>query len=365
MFDNDGDLDLAITGEDGFENRHSDLFRTDVLLDSVAFALSGSFPDLSFSSTEWGDVDGDGDLDLLLMGQSDDITDGVQQSHTQLWRNDGEGGFEDSQADLIGLNNGDAGFADADGDGDLDLAITGSSATGSTELRVYTNDGASFRGGVLSLSGLESSDLAWGDFDRDGDPDLVAGGISASGVATTLYENADGSFVEVPDVELPGIQGGDLAWGDYDNDQDLDLIIAGSDGFSQLLQVHENTIGQSDAASAFELVSLEALQGVQFSSVSMADIEGDGDLDLVSAGRTATGGVSSAVNDNLAQRFNANLPPQTPSSLAADDADDTVTLSWGAASDDGAPPPASLTYNVRVGTTSEGHEVISSASKRL
>ena len=357
-YDNDGDLDLVVTGQDGFGTPHSELFATDVLGGKVSFERAGAFPDLSLSSVDWGDADRDGDLDLVLMGLGSDI-DGATRSHTQLWLNDGEGGFAEAQKDLVGLHDGEAAWADADGDGDSDLAVTGTSSAGTPELRLYLNDGSGPGMVMLSLTGLESSDLAWGDWDRDGDPDLLTAGTGDGGMAATLWENDGGSFTEAAGAGLPGIRDGDLAWGDYDNDQDLDVVIAGNDGSQAILQIWENTIGRTGAGGPFEQVALEALRGVQLSAAAFADIEEDGDLDLVSAGRGATGSPLSAINENLTARFNPNFPPRNPSGLEADDDSGGVVLSWQASGDDGAPPPESLTYNLRVGTTSRGNEVIS------
>ncbi|MBI2504555.1 MAG: Ig-like domain-containing protein [Candidatus Latescibacteria bacterium] len=358
-YDSDGDLDLLITGEDIFENRNSLLYRAVPGADGYTLELAGSFPKLSKSEADWGDYDNDGDLDLALMGQSDQITGGLQQSFTQVFRNEGEGGFADAGFDLIGLNNGELAWADVDGDGDLDLALNGSSSEGTRQFRLYRNEGALVDAG-LELPGLESSDLAWGDFDRDGDPDLAAGGIGDAGPSTALYENQGGQLSARADILLPGIQGGDLVWGDYDNDQDLDLAIAGNNGQAPFLRVYENTIGRAAADSAFAAAQLPLLQGVDFSAVALADIEGDGDLDLVSTGRDASFAPSAAVNDNLAaQQFNPNRAPAVPSGVAALDSASTVVLSWSAAADDGDPPAPSLRYNLRVGTAPGQGDVLS------
>ena len=358
-YDNDGDLDLVLTGEDIFENRSTLLYRAVPGAAGYTLEPVGSFTKLSKSDAAWGDYDNDGDLDLALMGQSDQIASGLQQSTTEIFRNDGQGGFADAGFDLIGVNNGELAWADVDGDGDLDLALNGSSSEGTRQFRLYRNDGALVDSG-LQLAGLESSDLAWGDFDRDGDPDLVAGGIGDAGPITTLYENQGGQLNAQADIALPGIRGGDLVWGDYDNDQDLDLAIAGNDGTAPFLSVYENTIGRTGADSAFVAAQLPLLQGVDFCAVALADIEGDGDLDLISTGRDATFAPSAAVNDNLAaQQFNANRAPGVPTGTAALDSASTVVLSWNAATDDGDPPASSLSYNIRVGTAAEQGDVLS------
>ena len=354
-YDSDGDLDLFVAGEISPGNRNSTLYATTASASALSFEAALRFrPDVSDGAVAWGDADNDGDLDLLLMGQSGEVAEGSQLSFSRIYVNDGAGSFDATRDDsLVGLANGDAAWSDYDGDGDLDLALTGKSTAGVREFRLYRNDlpGLLVDSGA-ELPGAESSDLAWADYDRDGDPDLVAGGFTVAGVAATaLYANDGGVLQSLTDVSLPGIKGGDLAWGDVDNDQDVDLLIVGNDDSGPIFRIYENTIGQIAPANAFEAMSAEVLVAVEFSAVAVADIDGDGDLDVATSGRDASLAPRTAVNENLAaQQFNPNFRPDPPLTLAAADSGDVVTLSWSAGTDDGAPPAESLTYDLRVGT---------------
>ena len=354
-YDSDGDLDLALTGEDTFGNRRASLYA----FEQGAFSLIGSFPSVSESSLDWGDYDNDGDVDIAIIGQSDDVLNGRQQSYSRVFANDGEGGFATVEFELMGLNNGEVIWGDYDGDGDLDLTLSGQSAD-SSELLLYVNDEAELSDADLGLIGLASSDIAWGDYDGDGDLDLAAGGISSSGLRTDVYVNdGNGDFILL-NASFTGIQGGDIAWGDYDNDRDIDLVVVGNDGNGAILQMYENTLGRAGADSPFEVEAV-SMQGLDFSSVALVDIDADGDLDLVSSG--STGGFDplplSVVNDNLEAQFNSNLPPGSPRLVGAQDDGSSVLLQWEAGSDDGEDTPQSLSYNLRVGRTSTGHDVLS------
>ena len=225
---------------------------------------------------------------------------------------------------------------------------------------LYINDEAELGDADLGLIGLASSDIAWGDYDGDGDLDLAAGGISSSGLRTDVYVNdGNGDFILL-NASFTGIQGGDIAWGDYDNDRDIDLVIVGNDGNGAILQMYENTLGRAGADSPFEVETV-SMQGLDFSSVALVDIDADGDLDLVSSG--STGGFDplplSVVNDNLEAQFNNNLPPESPRLVAAQDDGSSVLLQWEAGSDDGEDTPQSLSYNLRIGRTSTGRDVLS------
>jgi hypothetical protein len=359
-YDNDGDLDLVVTGEDSFGNPQSLLYG----FDGGTFVAIGAFESVNSSSVDWGDYDNDGDLDLVLSGQSTEIENGLLKSLTQLYSNDGEGSFLAGN-ELIGLKNGEVSWGDFDSDGDLDLAASGVSASDGRKLSVFGNDEGILTDLGLGLVGVESSDLAWGDYDGDGDLDLAATGISDDGPLTEVYVNdANGGFVSL-DANLVGVKGGDIVWGDYDNDRDLDLVVTGNDGTEAVLFVYENTLGRTSSTVPFEVDSsiLQFLQGVEFSAVALVDIDGDGDLDLISSG--STGGFDpqprTVVNDNLEAQFNSNFSPEVPTTNQAVANGNSVSLSWLTAVDDGEDSPLSLTYDLRVGTSSDGNEVLSGA----
>ena len=354
--DGDGDLDLLLSGEDAFDVPYTVLYETEQREDRFAVAGDTDLPPgLTRASADFADVDLDGDLDLALSGL------GRDGSFTGIWHNDGGGSFVEQGYEMVDAYNGEVSFADVDGDGDPDLGVSGNSTEGAI-LTVYRNEAdAGFVADAVGLEGMDASDVAWGDFDRDGDLDLIATGLADGAAQMRLYANDGGALTLRDDVNLPGVLGGDLAWGDYDNDQDLDLIVAGSDGgLGHVLVVYENTIGQVGPATDFERQNLPELLGVDFSAVALADIDSDGDLDLLSSGRNSTLDPASAVNDNLS--INPNLVPSVPTGLSETDSASAVTLSWQASQDDGAPPAQSLTYDLRVGSTPDADDIVTGAT---
>ena len=121
-------------------------------------------------------------------------------------------------------------FADVDGDGDSDLAVSYTDGA----IGLYINGAGTFvdfsaRSG-LPTSGPEVRGLSWGDFDGDGDPDLHAGvsGEVEKPARNLLFRNdGDGVFAEVADdvgLHLPGADSRQANWIDFDNDGDLDLF---------------------------------------------------------------------------------------------------------------------------------------------
>lgn len=184
-------------------------------------------------------------------------------------------------------------FADIDGDGDLDLAVGALDGT----LNYYRNIGTSTSPNYLAVTGVENplvavgvgvdSTPAFADIDADGDLDLVVGEFGG----TLKYYRNDGkvtapSYVEVTDATNPfaGIAGGPRsapAFADLDGDGDLDLI-AGA--FGGTLNYYRNTgtatvphyVAVTDATNPLAGIDIGS-----FSAPIFADLDGDGDHDLI------------------------------------------------------------------------------------
>ena len=171
----------------------------------------------------WCDYDNDGDLDILITGE-----DSPFHITTKIYRNDGNEIFTDIIANVIGVSLGSVAWGDYDNDGDSDILISGQIAPFVVTTRIYRNDGNNtFTNINANLPGVYTCSVAWGDFDNDGDLDIVLSGYSASGCITKVYRNeGDGIFTDIQ-ANLLGVQWSAVAWGDYDNDQDLDILLTG------------------------------------------------------------------------------------------------------------------------------------------
>ncbi len=235
------------------------------------------------------DIDGDNRDDILL----------ISGDALRLYRNK-EGSFVEA-TDHCGLRTPATGecrcayFGDVDNDGDVDLFVGMLAA----DDQLYRNDGTGhFEIVDPSVSGLQptqhTSSACFGDFDRDGDLDLVVisgnnmGQVTpdppyaASNAHPNRYYRNDGRghFTEATDAA--GI--GDTGWGlacavsDYDLDGDLDLFVANDVGLDVLYQ------NQGDGS--FENVSRAA--GIVYHGSSMSadfgDVNGDGWPDLYVSG---------------------------------------------------------------------------------
>jgi len=223
-YDLNGDLDLFCTGD----YNTSDLFYHNDGNDTWAklSAASGG------SSESWIDYDDDGDMDLLVINWL---------SPNELWQNllNDTGTLHFVQNNTTPLTNEgnvwdlSVSWGDYDNDGDLDAFMPTIQALN----RLYRNEGD---GNFQQVSGLpmvsvfgNTNSAAWGDYDNDGDLDLFTVDFSISGFQVcALYRNeGNGSFqrmtgAEVGDIATAAATSQAAAWGDYDNDGDLDMYVA-------------------------------------------------------------------------------------------------------------------------------------------
>jgi hypothetical protein len=189
--------------------------------------ITVALPGVNSSSVAWGDYDNDGDLDVLLTGDSSSV------HISRVYRNDA-GKFVDIKAPLTEVSSGFVAWGDYDNDGDLDILLAGNTGFGSIS-KIYQNNGGTFvedRKVALVAGGGRGSSGAWGDYDNDGDLDILLTGIASSGTFSVIYRNVGGRFDYDFDVKLEEVYESSVAWGDYDNDKDLDILLTGNDGSS-------------------------------------------------------------------------------------------------------------------------------------
>jgi len=152
------------------------------------------------------------------------------------------GGFTNINAGLpaMHMNRGGAVWGDYDNDGDLDILLTGYGLDPfAPATEVYRNDGGSFTNINAGLDGVHYSSAAWGDYDNDGDLDILLAGQYESNATSWIYRNDDGAFTDIS-AGLTGSEKGSVDWGDYDNDGDLDILLAGYDGSDPVSQIYRN-----------------------------------------------------------------------------------------------------------------------------
>ena len=173
-------------------------------------------------------------------------------------------------------------WADIDGDGDPDRFV----GFDGTPSRLYRNDGTAGFVDVAAELGLVTErsvrTSAWGDFDSDGDPDLLLGYAGDAPVTALFRNDGPGGFVEVADEVGLRLNEGvtrQASWVDYDGDGDLDLFLA--------LRDRENRLYRNDLSDGAMFTDVTRASGIGDPRRTVGavwfDVDQDGDLDVVTA----------------------------------------------------------------------------------
>ncbi|WP_165370531.1 FG-GAP-like repeat-containing protein [Hymenobacter persicinus] len=257
-----------------------------------------------------GDLDGDEDLDFVATN--------VGSNDVSVRLNAGNGAvFTTAPTVWVGNNPRTAALADIDGDGDLDLLTANAVALGSVSVRFNNGQGV-FSAGSDVRVGQSPYGLALGDMDNDGDLDVVT--ANASNSISVRYNDGQGAFSGTTNSTVLG-EPICLALGDVDGDGDLDAVAGCSSSNVAAVLVNDGT----GALTAGARIPVDASPlGVQ-----LGDVDSDGDLDLLAASFVTPSVVSLRLN-NGAGEFSgtASIPTGQPNaaSLVLADIDGNGTL---------------------------------------
>ncbi|MCB0462094.1 MAG: T9SS type A sorting domain-containing protein [Flavobacteriaceae bacterium] len=282
--DGDNDKDFYLVGRNPNNGNavEGKIYKNDGIggfTEEVAVIIEPAYSSTSNSNVAFFDKEDDGDDDLLIIGYNPSFI-----NVANLYENDGSGNFTSiyNNTSVINVTISKNVFADIDNDGDQDLLIAGYDGTNRIT-KLYDNDGTGqFSENTLStFDNISNPSIAFADVDNDSDLDLFVSGLTDSNAISKLYtNNGSGVFTEVTSQSFTGIYSGTTVFEDIDNDNDLDLILIGTGDLSLESIIYlNNGLGVFSATSSNPFVALDS------PSISFADIDNDGNKDVILSGR--------------------------------------------------------------------------------
>ncbi len=407
-FDNDGDLDIFLSGNRYTSGSGNPITKIYVNNGNNSFSQhsGNSINAYHYTEADWGDYDNDGDLDLAICGNSNE---------TEIYKNTGnlnlskQTGLSIAPASSSGVIK----WGDYDNDGDLDLLIADNSKT-----KLYRNNGMSSSGNItfteqtnVILPVVSIPSIEWGDYDNDGDLDLLLAGTDTvrlyrndgnnsfievfgkhfpypnrfnktiasfvdynndgkldiyyhtdygySNPKAKLYKNiGNNTFAEELNYSIPNIYTNSSKWADYDNDGDMDVIVCGYTGdyLHPIITLYEN---QGD--TTFIKANNVKLPYMGWSTIDWGDYDADGDLDIIMTGTSGAWVYDAKIIENLSEKRIINTRPSVPSNFNVSTSGTEFVFSWDKSTDDST-NSATISYNMSMGKNYNPDGVLSAQS---
>jgi hypothetical protein len=268
--DGDGDMDIISASYSDstiawYENTATFSLDPSWTSSDLATSVSGA------ASVFAADMDGDGDMDIVSASMNDD---------TIAWyENDGAANPSWTAADIDTNADGayDVHVADMDNDGDLDILSASQSDHTIAWYENNNGDGSSWSAANIDTNAASAKSVFAADMDNDGDMDILSASYNDDTIA--WYENDGASNPSWTASDI--VTDADGAWSvfaaDMDNDGDMDIVSAST--LDDTIAWYEND-GAADPSWAASDIATSA-DGAR--SVFVADMDGDGDMDILSA----------------------------------------------------------------------------------
>lgn len=289
--DSNGKLDFVISGAKPGYTGYSGIFLNNT--GSFTELQVPGFQQLMYSAISMEDINNDGKKDILITGTKTSST--PQETVFEIYINIDNGNFyRKENTGIIGVNNGSIQVADFNADGRKDILVNGNSGQPSTKIYFQQIDGT-FQDSNVALMGSYYSATKVFDANNDGHPDILITGFNSSySPDTKLYINSGtGEFTE----KNSGIQPlyfSSIDSADIDNDGDIDLLVSGMDtNPTYALKIYLN-----DGEGNFT-TSANNFLGTSTGSAKFVDYNKDGLIDVFSIGTTENNGNTVQLHKNI------------------------------------------------------------------
>lgn len=236
-FNGDGKKDILVNGNSGQPTTKIYFQLENGTFEESNVNLMGSF----YSATKVFDANGDGKLDILITGFSANYI-----PETKLYINSGLGEFTEKISGLPQIYFSSIDAADIDGDGDIDILLAGMDMNAIYTLQIYLNDGTgNFTASANTFLGTSTGTAKFVDYDNDGLLDVFSMGTTAdNGNTAQLYKNTGNLNFQLDALNsnaITALNMGKAVWFDADGDGDQDLLTMGFDGAIGITKLYTNT----------------------------------------------------------------------------------------------------------------------------
>ena len=300
-FNNDNFLDIVVSGKTEENLKITELYSNNG--DGSFTKLNIDIDSVFNSSLVKADFDNDGNIDILISG-----TDNTNKRVCYILRNNGDNTFQKISTTIEAVSSGSIRPADFNKDGKIDLLVLGINNINQRVGNIYLNEGNfNFSKQYNGLSELAYASSATGDYNQDGYTDFVVTGMEQSGtlVSKVFKNNGNGTYTDI-NAGFPGLNQSSSKWSDYDNDGDLDLILCGFGDAGRHTLLYENQ--GSDVFMEISTIFEDIAQG----EISFIDFDKDKNLDVMASGY-ATSGAKTILYRNLTSVLpeNPTAPDET------------------------------------------------------
>jgi len=353
-FNNDGLMDIVSSGLSYLDIINYKQYRWEN--DGNNFVITDETVGRIYGNIQVFDMNHNGFQDYAVNGIQ--YNEGVGYEHAvDYFENKGDG-FETHLEWLPGTQFGNFQIVDLNNKGELDAVAIGLDPLIDPVFHIYINNE-----GTLELThqfaGVSKGEVKYADFNADGYQDLVYSGNDGNnnGYLAVYFNNGEGGFDEVLEIENEGLKDSSVAVGDFNNDGYYDFVIIGNHSSGGTQSMTKLFVYNPDTNDFTKVENTGLYNLGSGGDVQALDYNNDNKLDIVMTGFDwgASGSPQlTKLFKNLTTETNEK--PNPPTDLVLEEDGNRLNFSWSGASDDKT-PTAALRYELTVGTTPGGQDI--------